>query len=373
MKIKILTLFPEMLRPMLEGSILGRAIRAGHLDVELINIRDYAQNKHKNTDDYPFGGGAGMVMLPQPVVDAIEANQETGMRRIYMSPRGRTLNQKIVEEYAQCDSLLFLCGHYEGVDQRALDLCIDEELSIGDYVLTGGELGALVTVDAVARLIPGVLGCEESSQDESFSMGLLEYPQYTRPAEFRGMKVPEVLLNGVHADITAWRRRESLAITRARRPELLESAPLSDEDRETLHKLELAEKFLAELEAGGVRARRMEMFAEQGHPKAWLAAFVPEEKRKAAKKMCFSGRRHVGYLYQAFSMGYAPCKAVNALPDGLSGPATLYLNREGLGFEMENCEAIGKLPGCAVLTARDLSWTAATSNKGEIYFVRAKA
>ena len=373
MKIKILTLFPEMLRPMLSESILGRAIRAGHLDVELVNIRDYAQNKHKNTDDYPFGGGAGMVMLPQPVVDAIEANQESGMRRIYMSPRGRTLNQSIVEEYAKCDSLLFLCGHYEGVDQRALELCIDEELSIGDYVLTGGELGALVTVDAVARLIPGVLGCEESSQDESFSMGLLEYPQYTRPAEFRGMKVPEVLLNGVHADITAWRRREALAITRARRPELLDSAPLSDDDRETLHKLELAEKFLAELEAGGVRARRMEMFTEQNYPKAWFAAFVPEEKRKAAKKMCFSGRRHVGYLYQAFSMGYAPCEAVNALPDGLSGPATLYLNREGLGFEMENCEAIGKLPGCAVLTARDLSWTAATSNKGEIYFVRAKA
>ena len=371
MKIKILTLFPEMLRPMLEGSILGRAIRAGHLDVELINIRDYAQNKHKNTDDYPFGGGAGMVMLPQPVVDAIEANQETGMRRIYMSPRGRTLNQKIVEEYAQCDSLLFLCGHYEGVDQRALDLCIDEELSIGDYVLTGGELGALVTVDAVARLIPGVLGCEESSQDESFSMGLLEYPQYTRPAEFRGMKVPEVLLNGVHADITAWRRREALEITRERRPELLETAPLSDEDRETLRKIELSEKFIAELETRGVCARRMEMFAEQAHPKAWFAAFVPGENRKAAKKMCFSGRRHVGYLYQAFSMGYAPCEAVKALPDGLSGAATLYLNREGLGFDVENCEAIGTLPDCAVLTAKDLSWTAATSNKGEIYLARA--
>ena len=370
MKIKILTLFPEMLRPMLEGSILGRAIRSGHLDVELINIRDYARNKHKNTDDYPFGGGAGMVMLPQPVVDAIEANQEPGMRRIYMSPRGRTLNQKIVEEYAQCDSLLFLCGHYEGVDQRALDLCIDEELSIGDYVLTGGELGALVTVDAVARLIPGVLGCEESSQDESFSMGLLEYPQYTRPAEFRGMKVPEVLLNGVHADIAAWRRREALQITRKRRPELLGSAPLTDEDRETLRKLDLAEKFLAELEMRGVHAHRMEMFAEQNHPKAWFAAFVPEENRKAAKKMCFSGRRHVGYLYQAFSMGYAPCEVVQALPDGLCGPATLYLNREGLGFDVENCSAIGTLPDCAVLSAADLSWTAC-SGKGEVYFARA--
>ena len=238
-------------------------------------------------------------------------------------------------------------------------------------MLTGGELGALVTVDAVARLIPGVLGCEESSQDESFSMGLLEYPQYTRPAEFRGLKVPEVLLNGVHADISAWRRRESLEITRARRPELLESAPLSDGDRETLRKLELAEEFLAELNARGVRAQRMEMFAEQNYPKAWFAAFVPVETRKAAKKMCFSGRRHVGYLYQAFSMGYAPSEAVKALPDGLCGAATLYLNREGLGFDVENCEAIGTLPDCAVLTAKDLSWTAATSGKCEIYFARA--
>ena len=220
MKIKILTLFPEMLEGPLHASILGRAIDAGLIDVELVNIRDYAKNKHNNADDYPFGGGAGMVMLPQPVVDAVEANALPGMRRIYMSPRGRTLNQKIVEEYAQCESLLLLCGHYEGVDQRALDLCIDEELSIGDYVLTGGELAALIVVDAVSRLIPGVLGSDESSADESFSTGLLEYPQYTRPAEFRGMKVPDVLLGGNHADIAAWRRRESLKLTRERRPGL---------------------------------------------------------------------------------------------------------------------------------------------------------
>ena len=220
MKIKILTLFPEMLSPMLSGSILGRAIKAGHLDVELINIRDYAQNKHKNTDDYPFGGGAGMVMMPQPVVDAIEANAEPGMRRIYMSPRGRTLNQRIVEEYAACDSLLFLCGHYEGVDQRALDLCIDEEISIGDYVLTGGELGAMVLVDSVARLVPGVLGCEESAQTESFSSGLLEHPQYTRPREFEGLTVPEPLLNGNHAHIMDWQLSESLYLTLKKRPEM---------------------------------------------------------------------------------------------------------------------------------------------------------
>lgn len=237
MKIKILTLFPEMLRPMLEGSILGRAIRAGHLDVQLINIRDYAQNKHKNTDDYPFGGGAGMVMLPQPVVDAIEAHQEVGMRRIYMSPRGRTLNQKIVEEYARCDSLLFLCGHYEGVDQRALDLCIDEELSIGDYVLTGGELAAMVIVDAVARLVPGVLGSEESPLDESFSSGLLEYPQYTRPREYRGQAVPEVLLGGNHAQIARWRRDRALELTYERRPEMLENVELDKKDRRFLDEL----------------------------------------------------------------------------------------------------------------------------------------
>ena len=241
MKIKILTLFPEMLAPMLSGSILGRAIQAGHLSVELINIRDYARNKHKNTDDYPFGGGAGMVMMPQPVVDAIEANQEPGMRRIYMSPRGRTLNQKIVEEYAGCDSLLFLCGHYEGVDQRALDTCIDEELSIGDYVLTGGELAALVVIDAVSRLIPGVVGSDESAGDESFTTGLLEYPQYTRPRDFRGMEAPEVLLSGHHANILKWQREQALKITLQNRPDLLETAPLTKKDREYLALLQ-AEK-----------------------------------------------------------------------------------------------------------------------------------
>ena len=234
MKIKILTLFPEMLRPALETSILGRAIRNGYISVDVIDIRDYAENKHKNADDYPFGGGAGMVMLPQPVVDAIEQNAEPGMRRVYMSPRGRTLTQRVVEEYAQLDSLLLLCGHYEGVDQRALDMCIDEELSIGDYVLTGGELGALVTVDAVARLVPGVLGCGESGEDESFTTGLLEYPQYTRPADFRGRRVPEVLLSGHHANIAGWRRVQSLRITAHRRPDLYERVTLTEQDHKLL-------------------------------------------------------------------------------------------------------------------------------------------
>jgi tRNA (guanine37-N1)-methyltransferase len=230
MTFKVLTIFPEMLRPMLEASILGRAIREGIIRVELIDIRPYSNRKHKNTDDEPFGGGAGMVMLAQPIVDAVEANPVKG-RRIYLSPRGRTLTQPIVEELAKDEEILLLCGHYEGVDQRALDLVIDEELSIGDYVLTGGELGALVVIDAVSRLIPGVLGRDESSVDESFSSGLLEYPQYTRPREYRGLQVPEVLLNGNHAEINRWRRNEALRITRARRPDLLEKLALDERDR----------------------------------------------------------------------------------------------------------------------------------------------
>jgi len=230
MTFKVLTIFPDMLRPVLEASILGRAIAQGLIRVELIDIRAYSKRKHKNTDDDPFGGGAGMVMLAQPIVDAVEANPVSG-RRIYLSPRGRTLTQAVVEELSREEELLLLCGHYEGVDQRALDLVIDEELSVGDYVLTGGELGALVVIDAVSRLVPGVLGRAESSVDESFSSGLLEYPQYTRPREYRGLRVPDVLLNGNHAEISRWRRDESLKLTRERRPEMLEGAALDKRDR----------------------------------------------------------------------------------------------------------------------------------------------
>ncbi len=239
MKIKVFTIFPEMLRPMLAESILGRAIGAGHITVELIDIRPYAENKHKNTDDYPFGGGAGMVMLAQPIVSAFEANTspEFSGRRIYMSPRGRRLDQTIVEELSQCGDLMILCGHYEGVDQRALDLCIDEELSIGDYVLTGGELAALVLIDAVSRLIPGVLGAAESSEDESFTMGLLEYPQYTRPRTFRDLEAPDVLLSGHHANIRKWQREQALAITYKNRPDLLETAELTKAERVYLEAL----------------------------------------------------------------------------------------------------------------------------------------
>lgn len=221
MKITILTIFPEMFESVLNSSILGRARAQGILDIRCVDIRPFSDRKHKNTDDYPFGGGAGMVMLAQPIVDAIRDVQgNRKVRRIYLSPRGETLTQKKAEQLAKEDELILLCGHYEGVDQRALDLCIDEELSIGDYILTGGELGAMVLVDCVARLVPGVLGCEESAQTESFSSGLLEYPQYTRPREFEGLTVPEPLLGGNHAHIVDWQISESLYITLRRRPEM---------------------------------------------------------------------------------------------------------------------------------------------------------
>lgn len=239
MKIKVLTIFPEMLRPMLEASILGRAIEEGLIEVELIDIRPFSELKHKNTDDYPFGGGPGMVMLAQPIVDAVEACTKDGFhgKRLYLSPRGRTFDQSMAEELARDGELLLLCGHYEGVDQRAIDLVIDEEVSIGDYVLTGGELGALVIIDAVSRLIPGVLGSDESSQDESFSSGLLEYPQYTRPREYRGLAVPDVLLSGDHAKINRWRRDRALELTWRRRPEMLKSVELDKKDRLFMQRL----------------------------------------------------------------------------------------------------------------------------------------
>ena len=347
MKIKVFTLFPEMLRPTLGQSILGRAVANGLIEVELIDIRDYSAEKHRNTDDYPFGGGAGMVMAAQPIVDAFAANLPADFRgrRVYLSPRGRTLNQKIVEELAREDTLALLCGHYEGVDQRALDAVIDEEISIGDYVLTGGELGALVLIDAVSRLIPGVLGSDESSADESFSTGLLEYPQYTRPADFRGRKAPDVLLGGNHADIVAWRREQSLALTLERRPELLETAPLDEGDRAMLARLERAREVEGILAGHGVAFARQDLQAADLFPRRWFAAFVPEESRKAAKKQCFSGRRHVGYLWQAFSMGFIPRfsegDAVRAARrENFNERCALYLPDDGLLYEVANPAAL---------------------------------
>ena len=359
MRIKVFTLFPEMLRPMLGQSILGRAIKNGLLEVELIDIRDYTLDKHRSTDDYPFGGGAGMVMTAQPIVDAIAQNTEGFRgRRVYLSPRGRRLTQRIVEELAKEDGLVLLCGHYEGVDQRALDSVIDEELSIGDYVLTGGELGALVVIDAVSRLVPGVLGSDESSEDESFTTGLLEYPQYTRPADFRGMAVPDVLLGGNPADIEAWRREQSLAITLDRRPELLDAAPLTDADRETLRRLKRAEALALPFEP--LDLKRADAF-----PKAWVNAFVPEARRKEARKHCLSGRRHVGHLWRAFTMGFVQATEPRPWDDAL-----LYLPDEGLLYKIR-----GPFPdplpaewGYVVLTDADMSRTLLRMPDGRTYY-----
>lgn len=220
MKFDVLTIFPQYFS-VLNESLLGKAIEDGKFDVQVTNIRDYTKDKHLKTDDTPYGGGAGMVMTPDPIVSAIEAvDPHHEAWRVYMSPRGTVLNQQKVESLAKEERILILCGDYEGVDQRAIDICIDEELSIGDYVLTGGELPALVTINTVARYIDGVLGSDESTKEESFSNGLLEYPQYTRPEVYRGYSVPEVLLGGNHKDIEKWRLEKSLEVTMKRRPDL---------------------------------------------------------------------------------------------------------------------------------------------------------
>ena len=222
MRIDIATLFPEAFAPLGVG-VIGRAVESGLLEVNIVNIRDYTLDKHGKCDDTPFGGGAGMVMTPQPIHDAISAlDPDHEALRIYMSPKGRTLCQSMVKELAARDRLLFLCGSYEGIDERVLELDIDCEISIGDYVLTGGELPAMVTVNAVARYVKGVLGSDQSTDEESFSDGLLEYPQYTRPREFMGKEVPAVLLSGDHAKIAAWRRAKQIEITSQRRPDLTE-------------------------------------------------------------------------------------------------------------------------------------------------------
>ncbi len=220
MKITILTLFPEMFTALTQ-SILGRALKSGKFSVDIVDIRDYTEDKHLKCDDYPFGGGAGMVMMAQPIGSAIEAvDPDHKARRIYLSPKGKTFRQEKVFELVEEEHLVLLCGHYEGVDQRAIDLFIDEEISIGDYVLTGGELPAMVVVDCVARYVEGVLS-PESLVQESFSENLLEYPQYTRPVKYRGLTVPEVLRSGNHAEIDKWRRAQAEAVTRKMRPDLL--------------------------------------------------------------------------------------------------------------------------------------------------------
>lgn len=221
MKIDILSIFPQMFEGVFSSSILGRAQENGLIEICLHDIREYTDNKHRKTDDYPFGGGAGMVMMAQPIIDCMEGVLKgTSARRILMSPRGKTLTTQRARELSKEEHIVILCGHYEGVDERVMSV-IDEEISIGDYVLTGGELPAMVLVDCISRFIPQVLGSEDSAQDESFSDGLLEYPQYTRPADFRGMLVPDILLNGHHANIQKWRREQAILKTKEVRPELL--------------------------------------------------------------------------------------------------------------------------------------------------------
>ncbi len=239
LRVNILTIFPEIFDSFFSSSILGRAREQGLLEIGTTDIRAYSKSKHRSTDDYPFGGGAGMVMMAQPVIDAMTAvhAEYPSARRIYLGPRGKKLTTPLARELAREKELILLCGHYEGVDQRALDTCVDEEISIGDYILTGGEPAALVLIDCVARFIPGVLGSADSPEEESFSDGLLEYPQYTRPRNLNGMEVPDVLLNGDHAKIREWRRTESLRATLKYRPDLLETAPLEKKDMKKLEEI----------------------------------------------------------------------------------------------------------------------------------------
>lgn len=235
----VLTLFPEMIQQTLSHSIMGRAQKEGHISVEAINIRDYTLNKQKHVDDYPYGGGAGMVMQAQPIYDAYQsiAEKAQGARVVYMTPQGRPFTQRIAEELSKEENLVFLCGHYEGIDERIIEEIVTDEISLGDFVLTGGELAAITIIDAVSRLVPGVLGKEDSFADESFSDGLLEYPQYTRPPVFHGKEVPEILLSGHHANIAKWRREQSLVRTVKKRPDLLETAELTAKERQFVERL----------------------------------------------------------------------------------------------------------------------------------------
>ena len=232
MKFDVLTLFPEMFEP-LNMSIIGRAKEKNLIEINLINIRDFSKDKHKKVDDTPYGGGAGMIIRPDVVYDAYKSLKNDCAKVIYMSPQGNKLTQKKVQELATEKNIIIICGHYEGIDQRVIDEIVDEEISIGDYVLTGGEIPAMVLIDSVSRYVDGVLA-EDSAKEESFSNGLLEYPQYTRPEIFEGEKVPSVLLSGHHENIEKWRKKEALKITLKKRPDLLENIELSEAERQFL-------------------------------------------------------------------------------------------------------------------------------------------
>ncbi|WOD62094.1 tRNA (guanosine(37)-N1)-methyltransferase TrmD [Niallia taxi] len=241
MRVDVLTLFPEMFEGVFNSSILKKAKEAEKVSYGVTNFREYSDNKHQSVDDYPYGGGAGMVLKPQPIFDAVDDLQTksgTKPKVILMCPQGERYNQKKAEELAKEEHLIFICGHYEGYDERIREHLATDEISIGDYVLTGGELGAMVVIDSVVRLLPGVLGSEASHVYDSFSTGLLEHPHYTRPADFRGMKVPATLTSGNHAHIDEWREKESLKRTLERRPDLLENYPLTDKQQKLLNDLQ---------------------------------------------------------------------------------------------------------------------------------------
>lgn len=235
MKFDVLTLFPEMFEP-LKQSIIKRAVEKNLIDINLINIRDFSEDKHNKVDDTPYGGGAGMLMKPDVVDRAYNSIKSENAKVIYLTPQGKTLNQRIVRDLSKQEHLILLCGHYEGIDQRVLDKIVDEEISIGDYVLTGGELPAMVLIDSVSRYVDGVLS-DESTDEESFSNGLLEYPQYTRPEIFDNVKIPDVLISGHHENIRKWRRERSLENTFKKRPEMLENIELTDKEKVYIEKL----------------------------------------------------------------------------------------------------------------------------------------
>ena len=242
MKFHVMTLFPEMIEDATKVSILGRAINKNLISIDAINIRDFSENKHMKVDDYPYGGGAGMVMQAMPIYKAYQSiidkrqNKNKKPRVLYMTPQGKVFNQKMAEELAKEDELIFLCGHYEGIDERVLEEIVTDNVSIGDFVLTGGEMPSLMMIDAISRLVPGVLHNDVSAEFESFQDNLLEYPQYSRPEEVLGRKVPDVLLSGHHGNIEKWRREQSIIRTYERRPDLLEKANLSDKEKEFLEK-----------------------------------------------------------------------------------------------------------------------------------------
>lgn len=240
MRFDCLTLFPDMMRAVLEESIIGRAVRAGILEIRYTNIRDFAENKHNRVDDYPYGGGEGMILQAMPIYRAwrsVTNGGEKKARVIYLSPQGRVFDQKTAVRLSQEEHLVLLCGHYEGVDERVLEAIVDEEISMGDFVLTGGEIPAMALIDAVGRLIPGVLSSEDAYAHESHFDGLLEHPQYTRPPQCLGRDVPEILLSGHHKNITEWKRRESILRTLKKRPDMLADAPLSEKERKWLEEI----------------------------------------------------------------------------------------------------------------------------------------